>query len=101
MSTIKWGGAVQDSTPDDEARVEEAMHRAFSLAAQYIALAYALQPGKDVYEKSIQACSLLCAASCPSVCWSTICAWSVGLVPPSAMHSLDLVSMKRSRHLVK
>ncbi len=49
---------MQDSTPDDEACVEEAMHRAFSLAAQYIALAYALQPGKDVYAKSIQARSL-------------------------------------------
>ena len=31
------------------------MRRAFSLAAQYIALAYSLQPSKDVYAKSIQA----------------------------------------------
>jgi hypothetical protein len=30
------------------------MRRAFSLAAQYIALAYSLQPSKDVYAKSIQ-----------------------------------------------
>jgi len=67
MQTKMWECGVQDSTPDDETRMEEAMHRAFSLAAQYIALAYALQPGKDVYAKSIQARGLCGAGCCPSL----------------------------------
>ena len=35
-------------------RGEEAVGDAFQLAAQYIALSQALQPGKDIYCKSLQ-----------------------------------------------
>ena len=47
-------GGAQDDMSDGEQPSEEAMRRVFSLAAQYIALAYSLQPRKDVYAKSIQ-----------------------------------------------
>ena len=74
----RW--CVQKSTPDDESRVEESMHRAFSLAAQYIALAYALQPSKDVYAKSIQARGLRC-------CLRSLYLRSFCTVPASVTHT--------------
>lgn len=43
-----WQAARQGEWPD------AAMHWAFALAAQYITLAYALQPTKEVYRKSLQ-----------------------------------------------
>lgn len=38
----------------DKERGQASVRAAFRLAAQYIALAQALQPGKDVYCKSLQ-----------------------------------------------
>ena len=53
-------GVLQHGAPGEKGRGEASVRAAFRLAAQYIALAQALQPGKDVYRKSLQACTQLC-----------------------------------------
>lgn len=45
---------LQGGPPGGRERGEAAVRAAFRLAAQYIALAQALQPGKEVYRKSLQ-----------------------------------------------
>jgi hypothetical protein len=53
-------GMLQHGAPGEKGRGEASVRAAFRLAAQYIALAQALQPGKDVYRKSLQARTQLC-----------------------------------------
>ena len=40
----------------EQAEAADIVH-AFSQAAQYIALSYALQPGRDIYQRSLKACT--------------------------------------------
>lgn len=59
---------LQHGAPGEKGRGEASVRAAFRLAAQYIALAQALQPGKDVYRKSLQACRQLCLSSLNKQC---------------------------------
>ena len=74
------------------------MHRAFSLAAQYIALAYALQPGKDVYAKSIQARGLQCFPESSNPLRLGL--QSLLTLPVRVMHTPDFARMHYSRRVV-
>ena len=56
-AAVATQGARQAESPD------AAMHQAFALAAQYITLAYALQPTKEVYRKSLRVRAISCTVA--------------------------------------
>ena len=61
-STVLGFLTAQDAARQRAEQAEAAdVARAFSQAAQYIALAYALQPGRDIYQRSLK-------VGAPSLC---------------------------------
>ncbi len=55
----------QERRPGGQERQQAATRQPFELAAQYIALAHTLQPGKDIYKRSLQVIAVIIPVQSP------------------------------------